>query len=360
MRVALISRATLYKQVGGDTIQIRNTAAALNKAGITADIKLTDEKIDYNQFDLLHFFNLTRPADILFHTKKTHRPYVVTPILVDYSQYDKYYRKRIPGLLFRMLSSDNIEYLKTTARWFTGKDKLMTKSYLWRRQRSCIRDVLKNAAMILPNSALEYQQLAAGYKCQPPFTIVPNGVDTDIFNHDDSTGRDPRLVICVGRIEGIKNQETLIKALNNSSYQLVLIGAPSPNQYNYYRHCRRIAGKNIRFIEHLPQQELAGWYRRAKVHVLPSWFETCSLSSLEAGAMGCNLVLGDKGFTREYYEDHAFYCNPADPSSILNAVEKAAGVDYNHQFRVKILANYTWQKAARQTIVAYNQALQTL
>jgi glycosyltransferase involved in cell wall biosynthesis len=152
----------------------------------------------------------------------------------------------------------------------------------------------------------------------------------------------------------------LIKALNNSSYKLVLIGAPSPGQYGYYRHCRRIAGKNISFIDHLPQHELAAWYKRAKVHVLPSWFETCSLSSLEAGAMGCNLVIGDKGFTREYYEDHAFYCNPADPSSIFSAVEKAAGVDHNHQFRDKVLSNYTWQKAAQRTIAAYDQALQTI
>lgn len=360
MRVALISRATLYKQVGGDTIQIRNTATALKKAGIHADIVLTDQQIDYEQYDLLHFFNLIRPADILYHTRKSGKPYVVTPILVDYSQYDKYYRKKLSGLLFRLFSSDNIEYLKTTARWLTGRDKLMTKSYLWRRQRNCIREVLQNALVILPNSALEYEKLVALYNCQPAFTIVPNGVDTGIFANDNVTNRDPHLVICVGRIEGIKNQEMLIKALNNSSYNLVLIGAPSPNQYGYYKHCRRIAGQNITFIDHMPQQELAGWYKRAKVHVLPSWFETCSLSSLEAGAMGCNLVIGDKGFTKEYYEDYAFYCNPADPSSILKAVQKAAAIDYNHQFRDKVLSKYTWQKAAQHTIAAYNRALQTL
>lgn len=358
MRVALISRATLYKQSGGDTVQIRNTAMALNKAGITADIHLTDQPIDYEQYDLLHFFNLTRPADILYHTKKANRPYVVTPILVDYSQYDKHYRKRLSGLLFRLLSSDNIEYLKTTARWVLGKDRLMTKSYLWQRQRNCIREVLQNALMILPNSALEYEKLVALYNCQPAYTIVPNGVDTEIFAHSNYEKRDPRLVICVGRIEGIKNQEMLIKALNNSDYKLVLIGASSPNQQGYYKNCRRIAGQNITFIDHLPQRELAKWYKKAKVHVLPSWFETCSLSTLEAGAMGCNLVIGDKGFTKEYYEDYAFYCNPADPSSILKAVEKASAIDHNFKFRDKVLSNYTWQKAAQHTIAAYNRALQ--
>src|SRR5690349_17989179 len=178
MRVALITRATLYSQMGGDTIQVQNTAAALNKAGIVADIRLAHEKIDYTQYDLLHFFNLTRPADILYHIKKSSKPYVVTPILVDYSQYDKYYRKGLPGLLFRMLDSDNIEYLKTSARWIAGKDKLMSKSYLWRRQRGCIREILDNALMVLPNSTLEYEKLVELYKKTPGHEIVPNGIDT--------------------------------------------------------------------------------------------------------------------------------------------------------------------------------------
>lgn len=358
MRVALISRATLYQQTGGDTIQVQNTAAALNKAGIVAEIRLTHEKIDYESYDLLHFFNLTRPADILYHIKKSSKPYVVTPILVDYSQYDKYYRRGLPGLLFRMLDGDDIEYLKTSARWLAGKDRLMTKSYLWRMQRGCIREILANALMVLPNSSMEYERLVALYKSCPTHEIIPNGIDTALFLQDDTIFRDPDLVLCVSRIEGIKNQEMLIRALNDTEFKLVLIGAPSQNQQAYYQNCRQIAARNITFIDHLPQQELVQWYQRAKVHVLPSWFETCSLSSLEAAAMGCNLVISDRGFTREYYEDYAFYCNPEDTSGILNAVRQAAKSNFNPQFRNKILANYTWQKAAQRTAAAYTQALQ--
>ena len=39
-----------------------------------ADIKLTNEKIDYSKYDLLHFFNITRPADILYHLEKSSLP----------------------------------------------------------------------------------------------------------------------------------------------------------------------------------------------------------------------------------------------------------------------------------------------
>ena len=99
------------------------------------------------------------------------------------------------------------------------------------------------------------------------------------------------------------------------------------------------------------------YYRKAKVHVLASWHETCGLSSLEAAAMGCNIVITEKGFTREYFGDDAFYCNPAHPESIFNAVEKAAQSDCQEHLQQKILQHYTWQKAAASTLTAYQQSL---
>ena len=93
MKIAFIARSTLYKVHGGDTIQILETAKHLNSVGVSVSIFLTNEKINYDQFDLLHFFNITRPSDILFHVKKSKKPFALSPILVDHSAYDKYYRK---------------------------------------------------------------------------------------------------------------------------------------------------------------------------------------------------------------------------------------------------------------------------
>jgi len=106
----------------------------------------------------------------------------------------------------------------------------------------------------------------------------------------------------------------------------------------------------------MPQRELAGYYRKAKVHILPSWFETTGLSSIEAAAMGCNIVITDKGDTREYFGDDAFYCDPANPASILETVEKASAAGINENLQKKILEKYTWQQAALQTSKAYQLA----
>ncbi|MGN6297439.1 MAG: hypothetical protein ACTHM7_11710, partial [Ginsengibacter sp.] len=100
MKVAFISRSSLFTAKGGDTVQMRETARHLKDLNVNAEIRLTNEKINYRQYDLLHFFNLTRPADILFHIKKSKTPFVVTPLLIDYSEFDHQYRKGLSGKIF--------------------------------------------------------------------------------------------------------------------------------------------------------------------------------------------------------------------------------------------------------------------
>lgn len=356
MKVVMITRSTLYTVPGGDTVQIMQTAHYLNGLGLTADIKLSNEQINYNDYDLLHFFSIIRPADILYHAKKSARPYIVSTILVDYSVYDKHHRKGI-GRIFSQLPADTIEYLKTVARWLLRKDILVSMNYLWKGQRQSILQILKGAAMILPNSQSELDRVVNRYGSAPRNMIVPNGIDPALFKYDPDIKKDNNLVICVARIEGIKNQLNLIKALNNTRFRLLLIGAHAPNQYNYYKECRAIAAKNIEFIAHLPQPELLTYYSKAKVHVLPSWFETTGLSTLEAAAMGCSVVITDKGDTRCYFEDHAFYCDPSSPQSILQTIERASNAPDDVQFRQKILEQYTWQQAVTQTLKAYQAVM---
>src|SRR5436305_6359492 len=112
MKVAFISRASLFSDKGGDTVQIMNTAAGLRLLGIEVDIFLTDQKPQYEKYDFLHFFNIIRPDDILPHITRSSVRFVVSTIFVDYSEYEKKARQGPSALLFRFLSPDLIEYLK--------------------------------------------------------------------------------------------------------------------------------------------------------------------------------------------------------------------------------------------------------
>jgi glycosyltransferase involved in cell wall biosynthesis len=359
IKVAMIVRSTLFTVRGGDTIQAIQTARMLSTQGIAVDIKLTNEPINYNNYSLLHFFNITRPADILYHIKKITIPFVVSTILVDYSEYDRFHRKGLPGMIFRHLSADSIEYVKAISRWITGRDKMMCISYVWKGQKRSILEIMKKAGLILPNSASEYSRIKELYGCNTNFLVVPNAVDSDLFKFDNQLEKDPNLVLCIARIEGIKNQANLIRAMNNTKFRLILIGAPAPGQLSYYQMCRNMAAPNIYFIDHLPQEQLVAYYQQAKVHVLPSWFETTGLSSLEAASMGCNLVITDKGDTREYFGSHAVYCSPESPESIYSAVEKASALPCDEKLQMKISKQYTWQLASYHTSAGYKKIIKT-
>lgn len=359
MKVLLIARNTLFTVPGGDTIQVIETAAHLRKLGIFAEVQLTGMVKDYKPYQLLHFFNIIRPCDILPHIRKSKLPFVVSPVFVDYSGYDKHMRKGLSGFLFRFLPPDTIEYLKNLLRKAVSKNKEpLPFQYLLRGHSRSVKSIALNAGYLLPNSENEYLRFQERYQIKVPYSVVPNGINSQLFKENGTDEeRDPLLVLCVARIEGIKNQLTLIKALNNTRYKLLLIGNAAPNQLSYYKKCRETAASNITFINHLPQDELLGYYRKAKVHILPSWFETTGLSSLEAAVMGCNIVVSKKGDVQEYFSDHAFYCDPSSPASILTAVEKASHSSVNPNLRTYILEHYTWEKAAQKTMEVYQKVL---
>ena len=54
-------------------------------------------------------------------------------------------------------------------------------------------------------------------------------------------------------------------------------------------------GPNVILLGEVPHDDLAKYYASCKVHALVSWMETTGLSSLEAGVMGANIVITDKG-----------------------------------------------------------------
>ncbi len=357
MKIAFITRSTLNQVPGGDTEQVLQTMRFLQGMGVAVDLFLTTEKITYSQYDLIHVFNITRPADILYHINRTTVPVVVSTILVNYDEFDTYHRKGIPGLVLRLFPGSANEYIKTVARWVLQKDSLRSKSFLWKGQDKSIREIITKAGWLLPNSDAEYQELELRYGIRKKYSVIPNGVDSELFNLAPKFEKNKQLVLSAARIEGRKNQLNLIRALNNTEYTLLLTGLPAPNQRKYYEACKKAAARNIIFCGRVPINTLVSYYGQASVHVLPSWHETCGLSSLEAAAMGCNVVITDKGFTREYFGDAAFYCDPERPASIYEAVTKAARSEPPRKLQEKVLQQYTWQQAAACTLQAYKNIL---
>ncbi len=355
----MIARSTIYSSPGGDTTQIEMTARYLRLLGVEVKIEIADEKIDYTSYDLIHFFNIIRPDDILPHINQP-IPFVVSTIFADFSEYDKKVRRGVAGFIFRLLSREQIEYLKVIARYFMKGDKIKSTKFLLKGQTKSIKYIVKRSRLLLPNSHSEYKRIYPLIQFDHPYRKIVNAIDKNIFDSSvvENSGYKDH-VLCVGRIEGRKNQSNLIKAMIGTGIHLTIIGKAALNQTSYYEECKRLAlgASNIHFVDYMSHKDLVSIYKAAKVHVLPSWCETTGLSSLEAAAMGCNIVITKKGDTEEYFGDMAYYCEPDDVESICKAVLSAHADPVNSKLQSFILKNYTWEQTALQTLEAYKSVL---
>jgi glycosyltransferase involved in cell wall biosynthesis len=228
---------------------------------------------------------------------------------------------------------------------------------LLRRQLGA-RMLYESADVLLPNSAMEADTIRAELGVTTPMVVVPNGIDEAIFSQPSPPWEArSETVLYVGRFEPHKNQLGLIHALHDRPYELVLVGPPHPHHQEYRRECMRVAGPRVRFVSETSQEALVDLYGGARVHVLPSWYETTGLVSLEAAALGCNVVTTDRGFASEYFGPLARYCDPADPRTIAAAVDGALRTPPDPALRKRVLDRFTWRDAGQATLAAYRQAL---
>ena len=352
MKILFVSRLSIHSVLGGDTIQMENTALELRNLGTEVDF-YTPQVKDFSSYDLIHFFNITRPEVILNVISKAKKPFVLSPIYVDYS----FYKTQSPfskmGLLTRLFGVDGIEYLKATIKHILGKEKIYYTPYFLLGQKRSIKKILKQAAYILPNSNSETLRLTKRYGINVPTQVTPNAVDRNTFNATTDVKRSEYKIVCEASIEPRKNQLNLIKAINGSKFELTIIGNPSPNHTKYYQKCKNEAGDNVTFISKINQNELIKYYLQSAIHILPSWFETTGLSSLEAAYLGCKLIVSPNGDTKDYFEDYAIFCDPHSVISITEAITSSYNQKYSPKLKELIEKKYNWKKTAEITQSVY-------
>jgi glycosyltransferase involved in cell wall biosynthesis len=213
----------------------------------------------------------------------------------------------------------------------------------------------ESADLLLPNSVREGRDIAGDLSVTTPWHYVPNAVDPDVFGAGEGPGVDRQAgtVACVGRFEPRKNQLGLIRALRGTTYRLVLVGPRHSDHGRYWERCRAEASPSVTFLPPAEPAQLVDVYRRAAVHALPSWGESTGLASLEAAAMGCQVVVSHQGYSDQYFGDLAQYCEPASLRSIRAAVVAAAAAPARGELRDHVLSRFTWDQAAEASIQGY-------
>jgi glycosyltransferase involved in cell wall biosynthesis len=165
----------------------------------------------------------------------------------------------------------------------------------------------------------------------------------------------PRALLCVGSFHRVKNQLALIRALRGTDFRVVFVGSRALDDADdYLARCRSAAGDAHWFFPQQPHGVVLEAMRRVRVYVQPSLRETCGLAALEAGALGCRVAITERGATREYFSDFAFYLDPEEGASIQRAIENAWAAPDATRLAKHIRFQHTWQRVGDQLEQAYN------
>lgn len=313
MKVLLCARSNYIKLSSADTTMIFKIYTFLKEKGVNVDICGANEETNYDDYDIIHLFDIKNIFDAYKHFKLASNSkcnnIVVSPM---YFNMEKFFQH-----------SGNVE-----------------RKNLWNTCKTYRDLILRKSRIIFCNSVYEKSLIAKDFFIRGEMKVVYNGVDIDydevpLYNFKERYNLD-NYILCVGRICEIKNQLELSKVCNELGIDLVLSGTTADG--NYLKKC--LAYSTTHYLGFMNDYDLYNAYTFSNAHVLVSFSEVTSLSSIKAAAYGCNIVVTEEGASKEYFKDMAIYCNPYDYNSIESAVKSSMMKKKDNKLKEHIRYNY--------------------
>ncbi len=343
MRVAFFTYPSAFQNVGGGEILLLKLREYLIKEGVEVDLFDT-WNASIKDYDWLHVFGSVKDCLALVEVaKKRNVRVAITPLLW----------------------SDVRRAFFTHGSLLTKADFLIRHGvkWAWPAFPSARRKLLISSDLIFPNSDIEKRQIARLFAVDSSrMRVVPNGVDRDFLNATPEIarqrfGKEP-FILGVGRVEPRKNQLNLIRAVKKiPGKRLILIGSPVSGYEEYFETCQKEGKGFTEFIPTIPHSDplLKSAYAACELFVLQGWFETPGLVAFEAALAGAKVIVTSGGSTREYFQDHALYFNPADPEDISLKIKTALASPFSEALKKHVLEHYTWEKVAQVTRRLYEE-----
>ncbi len=340
MRVCYVVPQNLALVNGGVKTQALQTIEAVKKLGVKPVLLQPWQQLNEHEIDLVHIFHAG--AETLEVARKFHelsKPVLLSPV---------FYTRHKAAVIRRSRKLESI-----TGKWFKGI----------RTDYSLKASVCEIAQHIAPNTAAEAALIEKGFGISPEnITIIPNGVEKRFTEATPDNFRqiygEREFILFAGQAGAPrKGLITLLEAAKNLQTELFVIG----DLYNdaYGNSCRKYFEKYQHYhqLPNLPHDSalLASAYAACKVFVLPSLYETPGIAALEAALGGAEIVITEKGGTREYFGDYAEYITPYSVPSVREAIQKALKKESGSGLKNHILEKYTWQAVGWQTFQLYKK-----
>jgi len=174
----------------------------------------------------------------------------------------------------------------------------------------------------------------------------------------------PPYIFYLGQWKAYKNLPILLEAFKRVRQthpvsQLVIAG-DDPRHPEVREGAAALPEGSVVLPGHLPESAVPDLYRGAAMVVLPSRAEGFGLPVIEAMACGVPVICSDLPVLHEIAEGVAVFCDPDDPAAFADAMAAMLDTPSNssrRQLGIERALSFSWERAARQTVAAYEMAL---
>lgn len=324
---------------------------ALQALGVDAVASSLDDAPD--DADIVHLYalgHLERQAPKA-RARWPDRPFALTPIFVPWS-------------LGNVVAARDRRVLIAAS-----KNVVKNRLWWWR-----CRGIVRDAAAVFPCSTSEARSLRRFYRlpAHPHWRVATTGLHTRDWPEPDRSGSRAQraarlglpadatvLVACAGRLEPLKNQRGLIRAVASiDGAALVLFGAKRKQPYadDVVAAGEATLGDRFRWADQVSRDDVRAALAAADVFALCSVREVASIATLEGAASGCEVVATRSGANEEYYADLAHLCSPS-AEGIAAAIEAATNDLRQPMLRARVIEQFDWSAPATVIAETYGQLL---
>ncbi len=236
----------------------------------------------------------------------------------------------------------------------------------------CEKIVMTSTNLVTASSVFETMLIADTYKIdENKIKKITPGVDRKIFIPDLSVEKE-NIILSIGRIQEQKGQLQTIEFLNNfkkiqNDFKCYFIGGPSGKHGNEYLHELKQTikdfnlNKHVEFLGDLPQTEIIELFKKAKLLIHTSKFETFGLVAIEANTMGVPVLTTNNGSLMEIIENNknGYLSENLIDSNVNNFVNNlfnnVTKYEEIHLSCIEKSKKYDWMKTANELESLYQQ-----
>ncbi len=120
---------------------------------------------------------------------------------------------------------------------------------------------------------------------------------------------------------------------------------------------------NVHHVGYVDSEDLAALFRHAHAFVMPSLYEGFGLPLVEAMSCGCPVIASDRGSLPEIAAAGAQCFDPFDIKGMADALcallRSPEELQQKRSNALRRAADFSWDKAARETISVYHHVIQS-